>query len=190
LDAGAGAADLPDGAPDWYNNEDYKGSLRQEGSGYYAESAFSNRRTCVYVEDILDQGTELSNAGSFSGASTPTPGELAAIAIRGAELDENSGLPFGTVLDVSWEATDWDTTWLQIRREQGGSLVEAATCNTTGETSFSIDEDVWGLLHDSIQVDITNLYVGAQSTTNLTTNDGQEIELLTRVMHIAIVQDG
>lgn len=188
-DAGTGAQDLPDGTPDWYNTDDFNGTFDQDGTGFYFEDVFSNQRTCTRVEEILGDGTKLANAGSFSGARTPTPGELASISITGADIDATTGLPFGSELDVAWESTDWDATWVQIRREQGGSLVEAATCNTTGDTTFSVDSDVWDLLHDTVVVDVTNLYVGTQSTSTITTDDGQEIELITRMMHIAVVQD-
>lgn len=188
-DAGASGANIDGAAPSWESNDDYAGDLTGAGGGYYAAQAFANQRTCGYIEDVISEGVTLSNAGPFSGASTPAVEDFSNISITGAEIDPTTGIPFGAEATVSWEFGNWDETWVQIRREQGGSLVEAATCNTTGESSLLLDNDVWGLLHDVVAADVTNIYVGAQSTENVQTENGEEIELLTRIMHVAIIND-
>ncbi|HND29458.1 MAG TPA: hypothetical protein PKY30_05295 [Myxococcota bacterium] len=184
--AGDGGVNLS-GSPGWYNSDALTGTMEAKGDGFYFDSAFSNQRTCTYVDELIGDGTELTDAGSFSGAKTPVPGSLDSVTITG--VDSETGIQFGADVTVEWEAENWEKSWVQIRREQGGALVEAATCATTGDSSFDVDSDVWDLLHDAVEVDVTNVYVGMEKHDSLTAEDGQEIELITRVMHIAVIQD-
>lgn len=187
--AGEGGADIDGASPTWFNSDDYTGALSSKGDGFYSAVAFANRKTCGFVDDMLGDGTQLNNAGDFSGARAPTPGTLGDVTVSGGEVDQTSGIPFGADLTVSWDPTDWDESWVQIRREQGGSLVEAATCSTTGESSFQINDDVWSLMHEAVEVDVTNMFVAVQNKDTLKTENGEEIELITRVMYVAVIQD-
>lgn len=188
-DAGGGGADL-DTQPGWSNSADLSGTITAQGNGFYREEVFANRRTCGYTDDILGDGTELTDAGDFSGAKTPAPGTFSGVTLSGAEVNPQTGIPFGAQMLVEWDATGWDQSFVQIRREQGGVAVETATCNGGTSGEFEVGDNVWGLLHDVVEVDVTNIYVGVQSTGTVTTPDGLEMELTTRMMHIAIVDDG
>lgn len=188
IDAGAGGTSLPDGdVPEW-SNTGLEGALTEESTGFYYDSVFANQRTCTRAEELLGDGTLLSKAGSFSGAQTPQPGVLNSVTLDG-EVDDQSGLAFGAQVTASWDGSGWDESWIQVRREQGGSLVEAVTCNTSGLSSFTIDDSVWGAMSGALEVDVTNLYVAVQNTGVAQTADGQEVELLTRAMHVAVVAE-
>ena len=187
-DAGAGGADM-DTAPSWYNSDELTGLITSRGAGYYREEVFANQRTCGYSEDVLGDGTELQDAGAFSGAKTPEPGTFDGVRLSGAEVNPQTGIPFGAQMDVEWDAGGWDQSFVQVRREQGGQAVQTATCNGGDTGTFEVGDNVWGLMSDVVEVDVTNIYVGVQSRDSVTTSDGLEIELITRMMHIAIVDD-
>ena len=95
---------------------------------------------------------------------------------------------FGSEITASWDAQGWDRSWVQIRREKDGALVESVTCAADGE-DFTVDDDVWSLLSDALEVDVTNLYVAFEVDGGSNTTDGQEIVTKTRAMHVAVVQD-
>ncbi|MFZ5480031.1 MAG: hypothetical protein ACOZNI_24920 [Myxococcota bacterium] len=185
-DAGASAVDLSDADPTW-SNGDEGGALDRSSTGFYADDVFQNQRTCKSAEELLGEGTTLADAGVFSGATTPSPETYDGVDV--SNYDEVAGLTFGDEVDVSWRAEGWDATWLQIRRESGGSLQEAVTCNATGQETYTIDDDVWSLFNAYIEADVTNLYVGVQKSKVVEGSDGQKIETITRVMHSLVVDD-
>ncbi len=191
-DAGAGAHEL-DGAsaPTWTNGTvagvDISGVLAETATGFYFDDVFANQRTCKIIADVQGEGTTIDEAGVFSGVSTPAPEELEAVHVAG--LDATVGIAFGDETRVNWNAGSWDESYVQVRREQGGNLMESVTCLTTGSESFTIDDAVWSLMSEFLDVDITNLYVGFQNTDVVEAEDGQKIEVLTRANHVAIVQE-
>ncbi len=186
-DAGSGAEDIPDASrPGWTTGE-MEGTLDKASTGFYRDDVFDNQSSCTAAEDLLADGTVLSDAGAFSGASAPVPGSVGAVEIEG-EVDEQTGIPFGAEITASWDASGWDQAWVQIRREKAGALVESVTCASDGD-SYTLDDDAWSLLNDALEVDVTNLYVAFQVESGSTTSDGQEIVTLTRAMHVAVVQD-
>lgn len=185
-DAGANAHDLVE-TPSWYNSDDYKGVLQHENTGFYSANVFSNAHSCAYPDDVLGSGTQVADADVFSGASTPAPAEL--VSVTDGTDGSNTGLTYGSDVDVSWDASGWDESWIQIRREKNGTLVQGLTCRTTGLDVFTIDASVWSQLSDAMEVDLTNLYVGFGRHDSTITSDGQEIQTWTREMHTAVVQD-
>ena len=139
------------------------------------------------IREVASDGTTISGAGVFSGAKAPVPGSVGAVTLEG-EVDDETGIPFGAEVTASWDASGWDSAWVQVRREKDGGLVESVTCAADGD-SYTLDEDAWSLLNDALQVDVTNLYVAFQVEGGSTTEDGQEIVTQTRAMHVAVVQD-
>lgn len=187
-DAGAAGMDIPDAdAPAWATAE-ASGVLEHVTEGFYYDDVFENRKGCSSVDELLSGGTTLSDAGAFSGASAPVPGRLDEVSITGV-VDEQTGIPFGAEVTASWDASGWDTSWVQIRREKDGGLIESVTCSTEGQDEFTVDGDVWSLLSEALEVDVTNLYVAFEVDGGSTTADGQRVVTATRAMHVAVVQD-
>jgi hypothetical protein len=185
-DAGSAGHDLPD-TPSWANGSTYSGTFLHENTGFYAGSAFASSHSCAYPEDVIGDGTTISNADVFSGARSPAPGTVSSV-IDGTD-GSNNGLQFGEDVNVSWEASGWDESWVQIRRETNGELVQGLTCKTTGDSAFTIDQSIWDQLSNAIEVDVTNIYVGFGKHDSIIASDGEEIQTWTREMHTAVVQD-
>lgn len=186
VDAGANGHDLTT-TPSWSNGSEYSGVTQNKGTGFYSAAVLSDQHSCVYPEQLMGDGTTISDADTFSGAQTPALGEVTSVT-DGTD-GTNTGLVYGTPTDISWEASGWDESWVQIRREKAGALVEGLTCSTTGDSAFSIDDSVWSQLSDALEVDVTNVYVGFGRHDSTITSDGQEIQTWSREMHTAVVQD-
>ncbi len=187
-DAGPGALDVPEiDAPAW-SNGDVGGVLDRMSPGFYTATVLDNERSCQDAQALLGEGTLLSDSGSFSGARTPQPGVYESVTLTG-DVDSTVGLTFGATVEASWAASDWNAAWVQIRRENDGALVESVTCNVTDVSSFTVDETVWSLMSSAIQTEVTNIYVAVQTDSTAMTEDGQQIDLVTRAMHVAVVQD-
>jgi hypothetical protein len=187
-DAGGNGLDIPDvDSPGWAT-ADINGVLDHVTDGFYYDNVFDNRSGCQDAAELLAEGTTLSDAGSFSGATAPSPGSLEDVALVGT-VDEETGIPFGSEVTATWDAHGWDDSFVQIRREKDGALVESVTCATDEDGSFTVDDDVWSLLSGALEVDVTNLYVGFQVDGGSETADGQQILTSTRAMHVAVVQD-
>ncbi len=186
VDAGAGGHDLTT-APGWYNNADYSGTLSKDATGFYSANVFANAHSCVYPDDLMGDGTSISDADVFSGASTPAPGTVSSV--DDGTDGTNTGLTFGQDVSLSWEAAGWDESWVQIRREKGGELIQGLTCRTSGTSSFEIDASIWAQMSDALEVDYTNVYIGFGKYDSTITSGGQEIQTWTREMHTAVVQD-
>jgi hypothetical protein len=187
-DAGDNGLDIPDVDRPGWSTAGVEGVLDHVTDGFYYDNVFDNRSGCQDAAELLAEGTTLSDAGSFSGATAPSPGTLGDVVLEG-EVDEETGIPYGSVVTATWDARGWDDGFVQIRREKAGALVESVTCATDDSGSFTVDDDVWSLLSDALEVDITNLYVGFQVDGGSATADGQEILTSTRAMHVAVVQD-
>jgi hypothetical protein len=186
VSAGSGAVNLPDaGNPTWTNG-DLAGTLTQESDGFYFDDVYGKVQNCSYAEDLIGDGTALSDAGSFSGAQSPEAGTLDDVSI--SNYDETTGLVYGAEVDVGWTQKGWDDSWVQIRAESGGELVDSVTCNTSSTNTFTVDDGVWSLMNSAVEPDVTNLFVTVQNSEITTTADGQRIELVTRVIHAAVVR--
>lgn len=183
-DAGGSGVSLGT-VPGW-SNGDLSGTVSEEATGFYIDDVFNNRSGCSRTDELLGEGTLLSNAGSFSGARTPAPGSYTDVTV--SSISE-SGLPYGEEVEVTWDAADWDTSWVQIRRENGDALVESVTCTTEGETSYTIGEDVWSLFNSAVTAEYTNLYVAVERSDISETDDGQKIQTVSRAMHVGVIQD-
>lgn len=186
-DAGGVGADLPDtsGEPGWESSVD-NGTLEQLATGFWYDNVFDDYMGCREPDELLSGGLSLTDAGDLSGLSTPEPGQNSAVAIS---PDPTGGLPYGDPISVSWTSSGWDAIWVQVRREREGELWASVTCNATDASSFEIDESVWALLGDDIDGTDNNLYVAFQSTSAHDTEGGQRLELVTRSIAVAVIDD-
>ncbi len=184
--AGSGGVNIPDaGNPEWTNGE-ISGTLTQQSDGFYFDDVYGKVQNCSYAEDLIGDGTALSGAGSFSGAVSPAAGTLDDVEI--SDYDLTTGLAYGAEVEVSWTQKGWQDSWVQLRAETDGDLVDSVTCNTGGSNTFTVDEGVWALMNSAIEPDVTNLFVTVQNSETTTTADNQRIELVTRVIHAAVVR--
>ncbi len=183
-DAGAGATGL-EGTPTW-SNGDFDGRMTNAAEGFWQASAFTNQNSCMTAAELLGEGTILGGADPFSGARTPAPGAYTDVTV--SDFDARGGLPFGAETTVTWDASGWDRTWVQVRREKSGNLLESVTCATDGANAFTIGDEVWGQFNGAVEADVNNLYVGVENVRVTEAEDGQKIEVVTRAMHVAVLQ--
>lgn len=184
--AGSGGTVIPDAGNPLWANGDASGTLQMQSDGFYYDDVYGSVENCTYAEDLIGDGTALSDAGALSGARTPKAGKLDGVEI--SNVDDTTGLTFGETVDVSWTSSGWDDAWVQVRAESAGELVDSVTCNTGGASAYTVDDDVWSLLNTAIEPDVTNLFVTVQNSDTLTTEDGQKIEVVTRVVHAAVIR--
>lgn len=184
--AGSSGTNIPDAGNPVWSNGDASGTLQQRSTGFYYDDVYGSVENCAYAEDLIGDGTALSDAGVLSGARTPKAGKLDEVVI--SNVDDTTGLTFGETVDVSWTMSGWDEAWVQLRAETAGDLVDSVTCNTGGASTYTVDDDVWTLMNTAIEPDVTNLFVTVQNSDTLTTSDGQKIEVVTRVVHAAVVR--
>jgi len=187
--AGAGGQNIPEtGDPTWSNlnsSGDYGfGELENQSPGFYFDDAFGNVDNCLFADEYIGEGTSITGAGVFSGARSPEAGQLADVEIGG--YDEAVGIVFGDTLEASWTPVGWDTGWVQIRREYSGELVESVTCAAPGN-GYTVDDDVWSLMNEYIEADVTDLYIVVQNEKTVETEDGQKLHAYTRVVTAASV---
>lgn len=188
VDAGSGGVDIPGVSEPGWSNGDLYGTMPRTNPGFYYKPVFANQRSCQEASDLLGEGTLLTDAGTFTNARTPAPGLYEGVEITG-KVDTQTGIQFGDTVTVEWRAKDWSQSWVQLRREKGGQVMQAVTCNTDGMSAFTVDDAVWSMMSDALEVDVTNLYVVVQNSAQETMPDGQIIETSTRAMHVAVVQE-
>lgn len=191
--AGAGGVNIPDSAYEieWETDVD-DGVFSQEAAGFWQDDVFEDNRTCNNIEDVLLGGTRLVNAGVLDGVSTPTPAEVPVVEFSGLSVDPGNGsetIVFGDEITASWDDHEWDTVWIQVRRELEGVAFESVTCNVTGLDAFTLDDNVWSQLNGNIDVDENQLYVGFERNDLIETADGYKVETAIRSMAVAIVRD-
>ena len=188
IDAGASGVDIPDlaGDPEWESVVDV-GVLAHGSPGFYFSNVLENQRSCQTADDVVGGGVALTNAGSITGARTPDPGDLGAVTVADASGD--GILDFGEVTEVSWEASGWNETWVQIRQERDGEAWGTVTCNTTGMESFTLDASVWGELSETLPVQYINLYVGFTAANTQLPDEVQKVHARTRTIFVQVIQD-
>lgn len=190
-DAGAGGSDLPglNGDEPRWSTEESGGELAREAAGFYYQEVLSNVRSCQHSEDVLADGVMLEDAGALTGAQTPGSGEISWVDEDIEDTDGDGNLSFGETVELDWDDEGWDEAWVQIRQERDGESWGTVTCDATGSDGFVVDEEVWSLLNGDLPVEYINLYAGFQNTDTLEMEDGQKIEVVTRGMHVLVVQD-
>jgi hypothetical protein len=191
VDAGSGGAEIPDldDEPEWETDAD-EGTLRYGTPGFWRDDVFPDVRTCQRITDVLGGGTRLINAGDLTGITTPAPATIPVVEFSGMSADPTTGVEsivWGDAVEASWDDHDWDEVWIQIRREREGDVWESVTCNATGQDSFTMDDDIWGLMDENLQVEQNQLYVAFQRGDTQETGDELKVEAFTRALAIAIV---
>ena len=175
-------AELPkvNGTPRWASVEE-SGSLTEEITGLWTGSKqFSGG--CTTVADVAPDGFALEAAGDLDGITTPPPGSPGLVYIDGElEHDWTGVVQRGNPLPLSWDGAGWDETFVQIRQVNGGNMRQTLTCNTTGLSSFKVDNSVWGQL-DDVGAEAIEVYVGFQNV-RVVKQKGETVEAITRIAH-------
>ncbi len=190
--AGSGGADL-DGvdAPEWTTEVD-RGVLKEESTGFWRDNVLDNVHSCGPVEDTLAGGTELVEAGSLTGVTAPEPAEVPFVTFDGMTYHESTdtySFEWGDAVTASWDSHSWEEVWVQIRREREGEAWESVVCNVTGDSSFTLDEAIWDLMDETLEVERNNIYVAFQRSSEVTTSDGLLVKTATRSMAVGVIAD-
>jgi hypothetical protein len=182
LDALQSGDDLPGatGMPTW-STDAMTGDFMEVGPGLWFSDVFRNVLSCDDSASVITSGVEVQDAGVFSGMTSPTAGEITSITSNNSSL---AGFPFGELVELDWEASGWDETFVQLRRERNGVAYEVVTCNTSGLSAFTINDSTWEMLNPEIVADTNLLYVGFQNRLEEVTEYGQELELVARALHV------
>jgi hypothetical protein len=134
---------------------------------------------CETVSDFAGDGLILREAGPLEGVRSPATGEAGLVYLDGSREDEwERTLQRGNPVEVSWTASGWDESFVQLRQVNGGQVRQVLTCTTTGLTSFRIDNGVWDQL-DELGADTLELYVGHQNVGEARAR-GDDYEVITR----------
>jgi hypothetical protein len=182
VDALASGSAIPAAAetPGWATDGD-DGVMEQILDGLYFTDVFKNVLSCQSVAGVIGSGVRLVDAGVLDGVTSPTAGSLDLVTASG---NYSGGIAFGEDVDLSWEASGWEDSFVQIRRVRNDVAYETVTCNTTGEDSFALDSDVWSLFDEDLSVDVNFLYVGFANSGEVETDYGQLVEVQTRALHV------
>ena len=185
--AGENAAELSSvlGSPGWSNNN-YSGSLDLMSTGFWLDDVLEDTHSCEEVDERLEGGTEVLQAGAISGAVTPDPAEMPLV-----EYDGFDKIPeWGDEITASWDDDhEWSQVWVQFRREVDGEAWESVTCNVTGSSEFTIDDTIWDLFDSELNVDRNNIYIAFQNAGTVETDAGLSVDVLTRSIDIAVVSN-
>jgi hypothetical protein len=170
-----------DASPGWRNRAE-EGRFSAVLDGLYYSDVFKNVLSCDRVEDVIGGGVELFDAGVLDGVTTPLAGDVTSV--EASRDFGGGGIPFGEEISFDWQSTNYDESFIQIRRERDGVAYETVTCNTTGNTSFTLDASVWDLLDPVLTVDKNFLYVGFRNVDEVRVDAGNIVEVETRALHV------
>jgi hypothetical protein len=169
--------------PGWRTEAD-EGELEPLVDGLWFDDVMGNMNGCARPKTIAGEGVELIQAGILDGVATPPMGYVEGVSVS---EDLTNGIPFGTSAQISWNASNWTFTFVQLRRVdlETGELRETATCNTTGEGRFDLGSDLWGLMDAALPDETTLNYVlvGFDARGVAETVQGQKIQVSTRELH-------
>ena len=185
-DAGSNGSSLENlqGFPQWSNSID--GGELQGAFGYWFVDAMTSEHSCDAPGSILQHPVSLTNANQFSNYSTETATYVPLVTFTGFE----DVISWNDEVTASWGSSgEWDRVWVEMQRTKDGDVYESIVCNVTGENSFTLDEDFWGMLDGNLTVENQNLYVGFEKRTMENTVTSEWIELITRSVAIAVIQD-
>jgi hypothetical protein len=185
-DPGPGAASLGL-APRW-SGAGGGGTLAELEPGYYYDKVLDNVHSCLSLPEHGDEPVTLTEAGELEGVTTPAFLDIPDVEFVGISGD-GTGVDYGQRLTASWGEHGWEEVWVHFQRLVGDDVVEAVTCNATGLSLFLIDADIWGLMDEGLDVERNNLYIGFQRSDEVATDSGLEVEVLSRAMAIAIVEE-
>jgi hypothetical protein len=183
--AGDAAMDLPDvETPGWFNGTVF-GELAHGAPGWYFDEVIEDQQACSVPEDVFGDDVQLTSAGSFTGARAPSPGATGIVTVTG--VDNEGEVDFGGELTVVADITGWDRTFLHVRRESEGEMLESVTCDTSGLNNLTIGDPIWGAFSTVVKADGTMLYVGFENDDEMSTKDGQRIAVRSRVLRSVVV---
>ena len=186
IDAGANGSSLEglQGFPQWSNSLN-SGEL-QGAFGYWFMDAMTDEHTCDAPGSILQYPATLGNANQFSGYSTETATYVPMVEFSGF----TDVISWGDNVTASWGANgEWDRVWIEMQRTKDGDVYESIVCNVSGETSFTLDSDFWGMLDPDLPIEYQHLYVGVEKRNMEIAQTGEWIELVTRAVTVAVIQD-
>jgi hypothetical protein len=191
--AGPGGEDPPGAAaaPAWSAGT-REGVLTRLGAGFYADAPLEDQRTCIAVDELLAGGAVLADAGGLDGLQTPAPAPIPEVAFSGLSVDAATGasyLAWGDGVTAEWGENGWDAAWVQVRREREGEAWESVTCGVGDGRSFTMEDDIWALMDERIEVEQNQLYVAFQKEDESTLPDGRVAVTVTRAMVVAVVAD-
>ena len=186
-DALQAGQDIPgySGNPTW-STVNQGGEMLKIIDGLWLDDVFKIELSCEDIPSIVTSGIELVEGGVFSSITTPEAGDITSITSGGSYLN---GIPYGEVLDLEWEATGWDESFIQVRRERNNVAYEVVTCNTSGLSGFAVNEQIWQMFNEDEISDTNLLYVGFQNTDVFTTEYDQTIEVASRALHVVGIQE-
>lgn len=185
-DAGANGSSLENlqGFPQWSNSID--GGELQGAFGYWSVDAMSSEHSCDAPGSILQHPVSLTNANQFSNFSTEIATYVPLVTFTGFE----GVISWDDEVTASWESSgEWDRVWIEMQRTKDGDVYESVVCNVTGESSYTLDSDFWGMLDPDLVVEHQNIYVGFEKREMEKTVTDEWIELITRSVAVAVIQD-
>lgn len=184
--AGDGGNDIPDVDDPAWDNGSLAGELAHTSTGYYLDVVIEDQQACSLPDTLFGDGPMLSDAGAFSGAALPDSGTVDLVEVSGE--DEDNEISFGADIEVAFDPSGWDRSFVHVRREgEGGTLLESQTCDLTGLTSLSVGADFWDAFNEVLKADATMLYVGFVNDDEYSTKDGQRIAVESRLLHTVVV---
>ena len=145
----------------------------------------TDEHTCETPDSILQYPLTLSNANQFSNISTDTATNIPFVSFSGYD----SVINFGDTVEASWNNTEWERSWVSLQRVKDGEVFETVVCNVSDDSSFAVSDSIWNMFDEDLVVDYHNLYVGFEKRTMETAANGDVIEVLTRVITVAVIQD-
>lgn len=184
--AGANGSSLEglQGFPQWSNT--VNGGELQGAFGYWFVDAMTDEHTCDAPGSILQFPATLGNANQFSNVSTETATYVPMVTFTGFQ----DVIGFGDTVTADWGSNgEWDRVWVEMQRTKDGDVYESVVCNVSGQTSFTLDDDFWGLLDPNLPIEYQHLYVGMEKRKMEMTLTDEWIELVTRVVTVAVIQD-
>jgi hypothetical protein len=190
LDAPLFAAETPpdegeaiprlDGTPRWASDL-ANGLMQEDGPGLWLASR-RPEAGCQELGDVAPSGIRLEDAGVFAGLSTPAPGAAGLVNIDGRREDEaTKPVVRGNALDLSWTASGWPESFVQLRVLSQGRVRQSLTCNTTGLSAWEVDAAQWDQL-DAPGVDSAQIYVGFQAVEEQKVDGFGPAEVVTRMV--------
>ena len=186
IDAGSSSSALEglQGFPQWSNSLD--GGELQGGGGYWFVDAMTDEHTCDAPGSILQYPVTLGNANQFTGYSTETATYVPMVEFTGF----TNVIEFGDNVTADWGSNGgWDRVWIEMQRTKDGDVYESVVCNVSGGTSFTLDSDFWGLFDPNIPIEYQHLYVGFEKREMEMTVTEEWVELVTRAVTVAVIQD-
>ena len=160
-DAGTYGTEIPNASPagtGWQRR-------RILAPGFYHADVLGNQRSCIFKLDA-HPGCEHRGCRQPRGGRGPGS-DLEIVSFDGENTQLNQGIDFGSELTLS--GGQRLGLFLISCARSAAYAYGSVTCNTTGQDSFLIDDEVWSLLDQDLNVETLNLFVGFQ-------NDG-ELEL-------------